>query len=82
MALPCGQVGGWPSSVQTESVASGERMCSSSQAWLSVAAPDEREQVAEEPLGEPVAPHHAPRPLLARGGERHAPAVETDQPRR
>jgi len=41
MDFPCGQVGGGPRSVQTESVASAERMCSNSQAWFS-ATPSDR----------------------------------------
>src|SRR6266568_1104623 len=39
IGFPWGQVGGWPSSVQTESVASRERMCSNSQAWSSIVLP-------------------------------------------
>ena len=36
MGLPCGQAGGCPRSVQTESVAWGERTCSNSQACCSL----------------------------------------------
>ena len=81
IGLPCGQVGGWPSSVQTESVASGERMCSSSQACVLHDALAEIEHVAEEPLGEPVPAHHVARPPLALLRQVHVHPVEPDEAR-
>jgi hypothetical protein len=39
----------------------------------------DRQQVPEEPLGEPVPPHHVAGARLAGGGEAHAGAVEQEQ---